>query len=141
MIRALLGKAMRLGLHARAAWRDGDCRTRLAILWDAARHLAASEQPRKERTMRIYKLDDGHVRHWVHAEDEGDALRLLDHHLRDECNLDDEEIPTAGDLEVTLIDVAKAAQTTFWEDHRPAGSLWGEYLRDPSRRYVACSEW
>jgi len=46
VIRALLGKAMRLGLHARAAWRDGDCRTRLAILRDAARHLAVSEQPR-----------------------------------------------------------------------------------------------
>jgi len=47
--RALLGKAMRLGLHARAAWRDGDCRTRLAILRGAARHLAASEQPRGGR--------------------------------------------------------------------------------------------
>lgn len=141
MIRALIGKALIGAAHCRYAWRHSTWGERAGLLRTWAGWMAASEQPRKERTMRIYKLDDGHVRHWVHAEDEGDALRLLDHHLRDECDLDDEEIPTAGDLEVTLIDVAKAAQTTFWEDQRPAGSLWGEYLRDPSRRYVACSEW
>jgi hypothetical protein len=85
---------------------------------------------------RIFEVDDGY--HWVIAADEADAIAIW--RTTDGAGSEslDDEVPS-----VRALTRAEAERVDFWEDDpgNVVGTMWSEYERDPSRRYVGGSEY
>ena len=90
--------------------------------------------------MDVYRIDDG-AHHWVVASSSADALAVWEEQLRrdglGEGDLDLDGTPP----DASLLTPAQASATPYREDGLVVGTMLSEYERDPSRRYVGCSEW
>ncbi len=85
--------------------------------------------------MRMFEVDDG-ATHWVNAADVDDAIAV---YAAEDRGGDAEDPVTAAD--VTEISEERAATLSFNDGYERVSSMLEECRRDPSRRYVACSEW
>lgn len=96
-----------------------------------------------ESDMRIWTVDEGGVTHWVQAESETLALAMWEAHVRDDWGLTTRDLGHVDDPPVVEpLSPERARGLTFREDDGTVlGTMWSEYQRDPSRRYVACSEY
>jgi len=86
----------------------------------------------------LYHIDiAGGVDYWVSAYDQLDGLKILAELIgswNDVCAEPDDYV------NIELLYPEKASKLTFHgEDYRC--SMWKEYLKDPSRRMIACSEY
>lgn len=102
-----------------------------------------SKVPEHANDVRIYEVRDGQVeRHTVFAESPTLALAMWEIYMREECGLNSCELDVGADLP-TVVEVspeqARALRFTC-EDEGDLGTLWDEYMRDPSRRHLSCSE-
>lgn len=93
-------------------------------------------------SVRIFRVDDG-AYHWVIAADPKDAVEVWRHHLNDQMGIPDSDLDLDDPPEVVELTRKQAEDTDFWEEDpsEPTGTMWTEFQRDPSRRYVGCSEW
>ena len=86
--------------------------------------------------LQIYQVDDG-CSHWVIAASLADAVEVYR-----EAEMEPDAPYNDPPPEVLALTSESAAALSFFdEDGNRVGSLFGEFQRDPSRRYIGCSEW
>ena len=86
--------------------------------------------------MKVFKVDDG-AWHWVIAVDATDALGVWREQMEKDGSPHDDE----ADIGVSPLSVSQCEGTDYWDDYKLTGTMQSEFERDPSRRYVGCSEW
>lgn len=90
--------------------------------------------------MNIFKVDDG-AYHWVIAENEADAIDVWQHEML-KMGMTDEDLGLDEPPEAIVLTEDDARGTLYHDADSGAllGTMWSEYERDPSRRYVGGSE-
>ena len=89
--------------------------------------------------MNMYKVDDG-ATHWVIARSEDDALKVWQEQM-DNIGVSEEELDLDEPPSVFRMSREEASRTKLFDDYEHVGSMLEDFERNPSRRYMACSEW
>lgn len=97
----------------------------------------------KERKVFLFKLEDGST-NWLGAHNAFDAVLLY----MEQTGFKSEDFDCPDDLEVNIVDEAEGRHTSFIDmdadmvdGSYPRRPMWDEFQRDPSRRFIASSEW
>ncbi len=93
---------------------------------------------------KIFKVEHSCVVWWVSATSEEEAItEVLECEKAAGCDLIKEGYWMGGGLDELVDEVSgyDAKHTTFGSDIDDTSNMWDEFVRDPSTRVMACSEW
>lgn len=90
--------------------------------------------------MDVYRVDDG-TSHWVIAESPEDAVAVW-HEEMVRAGVSDNELAMEEPPTARRLTPEEARATPVWEDgpQNVVDTMWGEYEKNPERRYVGGSE-
>ena len=90
--------------------------------------------------MNLYQIDDGEL-HWVSAESEEAALKVFATQCKEWCLNDYEVNEHLEFATIHQLTDSDGDRIDYYADTTRVSSMWQEFERDQSERYIACSEW